>query len=477
MRSYEIKSFRGGIADFEDKGIAGSFKFGSALDIRKKVDSLSCQQALVEEPTAGTFTALALFIVPASDGNTYFFCKDGKIIKRTPAGVYSLVYTDTFEVAQGGIKGAGETYDNLGNTFLYWATDTRLNRKKLPGTGVEPWNDVNADAGWPKTDLTSSTWHTMKVVADTLTICNDKNLATVGFTGTYANNSLILPSDNSLKTLIEANMQSVRMAVAGGTKKSNAKRGSLFLWYLLDSGWNRKKDIPAKGINAIIESEFLLMQAGTNGGLYFSDFINMLPAISFPNGGQVNPDGVDVDEGLALFGVFGNGAGNTGVYGYGRKKKNGSFALNLEYPFACDEIGSVKLVGSDTLISYKNGANFGVKKVDSTTKAQADYQGLDLKAPVGLPTDPITWGMVKLITASLPTGCAIEFWYRINKNGAFVQAKTGDNALQFTAAANPNEQEAIFLIGAEGKIFEPEVKLIPSGNNGPEVYKIIPYFD
>ena len=46
MPVYRIKSFRGGISDEEDKGIRGSFKFGQGLDIHKKIDSLSCQQAM-----------------------------------------------------------------------------------------------------------------------------------------------------------------------------------------------------------------------------------------------------------------------------------------------------------------------------------------------------------------------------------------------------------------------------------------------
>ena len=46
---YQISSFRGGISDYDDKGLAGAFKFGYGLDIRKVKDSLSCQQALIEE--------------------------------------------------------------------------------------------------------------------------------------------------------------------------------------------------------------------------------------------------------------------------------------------------------------------------------------------------------------------------------------------------------------------------------------------
>ena len=46
---YEIKSFSGGLADFEDRGIKGSFKFSKNLNIRKAVDSLTTNQALEDE--------------------------------------------------------------------------------------------------------------------------------------------------------------------------------------------------------------------------------------------------------------------------------------------------------------------------------------------------------------------------------------------------------------------------------------------
>jgi len=49
MPVYEVKQFRGAISDYEDKGIPGAFKFGSGLDVRKVVDSISCNQDLVDE--------------------------------------------------------------------------------------------------------------------------------------------------------------------------------------------------------------------------------------------------------------------------------------------------------------------------------------------------------------------------------------------------------------------------------------------
>src|SRR3990167_8730371 len=49
MSSYTVKSFEGGISSFNDRGIRGSFKFASEIDIRKANDTLSCGNAMKEE--------------------------------------------------------------------------------------------------------------------------------------------------------------------------------------------------------------------------------------------------------------------------------------------------------------------------------------------------------------------------------------------------------------------------------------------
>ena len=145
---YLIKHFRGGISDYQNAGVLGSFKFGSNLDIRNDNDSLKSGQALADDLASGTMTDIALFIVNASDGNSYHFCRDGKIFKRTSTGTYTLVYTDS----SGVITGAAEWVNDNGNKFLYWSTLTKLHRKEIPG--LSNWTDVDATVNgqtYPKT--------------------------------------------------------------------------------------------------------------------------------------------------------------------------------------------------------------------------------------------------------------------------------------------------------------------------------------
>src|SRR3990167_4388074 len=99
MSSFLLQNFNGGEREFENRGIKGAYKHGQALDIRKKVDSLSCQQALAEEGS-GVIVDLIMFIVPCSDGNAYGFGDTGKIYKRTSASnvrVFFLIYTTSIK--------------------------------------------------------------------------------------------------------------------------------------------------------------------------------------------------------------------------------------------------------------------------------------------------------------------------------------------------------------------------------------------
>ena len=76
--------------------------------------------------------------------------------------------------------------------------------------------------------------------------------------------------------------------------------------------------------------------------------------------------------------------------------------------------------------------------------------------------------------ASLPSGCSVAFYYRADKNGAFIKAKVADGSDEFTTVG---ARKAQFNIGCEGQIFEPRLVLTPSINNTPEIYKISIYFN
>lgn len=492
---YKLDTFVGGQSDYENKGIAGSFKNGLALDIRKSRDSLTCQQALMDDLATGTMTNLSMFQVIADDGNIYHFCRDGKIYSRHTDGTYHLVYTESSE--SGNIIGAAQWYDNAGNTFVFWATPTRLNVKRILGTSysnTEPWSDVNSvpTGTWPKTNLTSTTWHTMKICNGTLQICNDTFLAFVGYDFSYTNQALQFIPGTIAQTLVERNIYTV----VGTNRSVGIDQALLYSWDGISLDYNNKEVFSVSGINAMIDTEYALMQLGTEGVLYISDLNNPMPLTAFYGGGQCYPDAVTSYKGMAMFGVFGNSSVEgvqNGVWSYGRLKKNANPVINFDYPLDCDEIGSILSVSGDIFITYRKGTNYGVKHIDPNNKATAIYQSLDLVTPVGtrrypLPLDRmLIWGHARILMKPLPSGCKIEYWYRVDKtidttlnpnanSSGWVQANTQDGLTTYQEST-ALRMDAAFNIVEKARVLEVMVKLIPAGNATPEIYEINTYFN
>jgi hypothetical protein len=487
---YHIGTFLGGQSDYQDKGIVGSYKFGYGLSIREQEDSVTCQQGLTDDLALGTMTAPAYFVITASDGNTYFFCYDGKIFRRNSSGAYSLVYTETAE--SGHIIGAAEWYDVSGWTYLLWATPTRLNIKKLIGPAysqTEPWNDVNAAStgSWPKTNLTSAPWHTMGMANGVLEICNGNLMALVGYDLSYTNNAVTLIPGNTAKCLVERG----KYGIIGCNRVDNKDESAFFSWDGIGLHWNDKQVIKFGNLNCMTDTEIALAQIGPNGQFYISDFNTPMPFRQIKGGGQSDPDGITTYHGMALVGIYNNtyltnGVYANGVYAVGRVNKNAPLVLDLEYQLTCDEITSVKVVGTDIIIAYKLGNQYGVKIVDTANKATAVYQSLDLDAPLGTRRYPIplgrmlNWQRIDLQCRPLPAGCAVEAWYKFDKrdtgganNDGWIQANLEGGNTQWSTLGGQN---AVFYIGEKARTLEVMLKLFPDGNNTPDIHEINVYF-
>lgn len=553
MAVYEIQSFSGGISDFDDRGIRGAFKMGSNIDIRRKTDSLTAGQALVDEglradsqspsssvsPSASTsrsispsasispssisvslspstsvslsqsgstgaspsispspslsaslsvsittsssispspspsggagvttiFQDLIRFFVKCTDGFTYGFGSTGYIYRRDEGSDWIIVYKD----ANGAIKGAAEWYNANGETYLYWATGTQLNRKRIPG--LANWNDVNVGGTgtWPKTNLNNTDWHTMRECGGSLIIANGPYLALVGYDESYTNEALDLVPGNIATTIVERNGRTI-------------------------VGTSRASD-PSKSINAAIDCEVPLAQIGEDGYIFFANMSDTIPVKRFPGGGKCNPGGVansvekvtffeweqtalswidkqDVGN-LAMFAVYGADTGYGGIYSYGRLEKNKPFTLNLDYALDADELGAITYADDTLLVSYRSGSSFGVKAVDPNNKATATYTGLDFHSPVKSDANITIWKHVEVFCAPLPSGARIDFYFKTNKTGDWVQARTTSGETGFTANSG---KKASFIIAAEAEIFEPRLVLTPIANSSPEVHRLRTYF-
>lgn len=490
MADYVIKSFRGGISDEDDKGIAGSFKYGYSIDIHKRKDSLSAKQTmatiLASGSTGTTLTAPFNVFVPASDGTTYAFGATGSVFAQSGDGTWTFVYNDE----NGEIRGAAEWEHDDGVNYLYWATATSLARKRLIGADTTPdtalpslvrearWTDVVANY---KTDLNNVKYHTMQNASGQLAIANGESLASVEFDGDYTSADLNIRPGNLIKALEERD----DFTILGSFREDGSEEGHIWSWLTTATNYIQKKKIPIKGVNALISTELMLLQGGSNGELFFSDFTNTVPLLANPGGGEVNPNGVSIDNDLAVFGFF--NSDYPGIWGYGRRARNRNMAFSQEYRLAptiagstVSTIGAIAMINNTLLASWgtseTDSSVYGVDSVSSTTKAFAVYEGLEFDA--GEPQLKKYFDTVKLTMIPLPSGTSVAVKFRLDHastggdssaGAGFKYAITGGSATSFAVA---DATEAEFRISEDAQIIEIGVELTPSENLTPEIISI-----
>jgi hypothetical protein len=491
---YLIKTFRGGVSDENDKGVAGSFKHGHSLDIHKRNDSISCKQTMgtifgetrgIAEYGGTTQTGIINVFVPASDGSLYAFSARGSIWAMNPDGQWTFVYNDP----NGEIKGAAEWEGNDGRNYLYWATSSAIARKELPGsnsapdTGTARWTDASHDY---KIEFVSSAaaWHTMKPAAGALYMANMEGISELTFAGDWSPLKMNIRPGNMVNALEERN----DFVILGSEREDGSEEGHIWSWTPVAVNYVQKKKIPIDGVNSLIYTELPLLQGGDDGEIFFSDFQNVVPLHGVPGGGRTTPHGVTIEDDLAIFGMYGGSAVSyPGLWSYGRKRKNRPFALNYEYRLSPTINGST--VGTIGAVVNFNGSliaswvtedshtsgtttEFGVDMVSATTKATAIYEGLEFDA--GQPFMKKWINSIKLNLKPLASGTSISAKFKLDNEFDWRYAVLANNTTTFSQV---NATEVEFLLGKPGIVYEVGLELNPSSNNTPEVLSITSYLD
>lgn len=490
MIPYLIKSFRGGVSDENDKGIPGSFKHGQALDIHKRNDSLSCKgsmatvldntTAVLGSNTGTTMTGIVNVFLPISDGSLLAFTDRGSIWCRSGDGQWQWVYDDE----NGKIIGAGQFEDDDGNNYIFWATQTAIARKLFPGswttapdTGQNKWAD--AVQVW-KTEFVSADakWHPMKVAAGALYVGNGEALAEIDFASlAWDPLAMNIRPGNLINALEERN----DYVILGSERQPLEEEGHVWSWTPVAANYVEKKKIPIQGVNTLIHTELPILQGGDSGEFFFSDFQTVVPLNGIVGGGKCNPFGSTIENDIALFGMY--GGTYTGLWSYGRRRKNRPFALNYEYRLAktvngssISTIGAVAMQNGELLASWGttdgSTSEYGVDQMASTSLATAIYEGLEFEA--GKPYMKKKFNSAKVTMAELPSGTSISLKYKVDRATTWKYAFTGANSTTFSTTG---ASEAEFIINDRGAVYEVGLELNPSGSSTPEIFSITTYMD
>src|SRR3972149_2511558 len=231
MLQYIINIFRGGISDENARGIIGSFKYGYALNIHNRSDSLSCNQSMTSVGGSAVDT-LINFFVPASDGTTYCFGATGSIYARSGDGAWNLAYNDE----NGAILGAAEWEVSDGNNYLYWATATSVARMALNGSVDLPWAAGVATQNY-KTTLNTASWPTLKNAMGMLFIVHGNYLATIDYIGNFNASSLNIRPGNLINCLEERD----DYVIFGSQRADESEEGHIWSWLVTAQNYVQEK--------------------------------------------------------------------------------------------------------------------------------------------------------------------------------------------------------------------------------------------
>ena len=458
-QNIQIKNInQGGIGDSDYFGAKNSVAEIVGINIHDESGIMKLNQRLTEiDDSASAIDGLIKSIVPASNGNTYFFNSgNGKVWKRTSAGVWSLLFTAAPAAGAAGILSARE-YQG----YVYYAMQSRLGRFDLA-------TETNADS-WATFGVTDDTYHPMQEQNQVLYIGDGNQVAQVD-AGTFSANALDIKTPLRISALGK-----IRTDLLIGTYvASNVVGTEIFRWNTWSDSFSVSDPIPEVGVNAFLETDNrVVVSAGTKGNLYIYNGVQLEEYKQVKgtwgdstNKAIVHPNAVLNFHGLPLFGLSqqtGTGV-NLGVYSFGRTNANYPYVLALEYPISTGsltgiEIGALAGNGDTFFVSWKEGSTYGVDILDLSNKYASGY--ITTRTSLFDRIVQSTYGKMHAAYRTLPSGTNIKFYKSRNYEA---MTEVTDAVTDDKRKIRHTEVDA-----GEASAYKAKFELIGSGNDSPEV--------
>jgi len=427
MNIIEIRDLNlGAISDSQFQGQKNSVAEMVGFDIHSEPGILKHNQKLTKESGA-TIDDLVKKILPCSDGNTYLFgSTNGKIWKRTSAGVYSLEATAAPAAGGAGIMDAWE-YQG----YIYYTMQSRLGRVAVGA----PTDWATRNDSWATFTNTDALYHPCQEVNAVLYI-GDANLVAQVDAGVFSADALDIEKPYRIASF----GKSLTNLLIGTFVNSYRSWTQIFNWntWSIDS-FQSSDDIPEIGVSCFLKTDnFNLVYAGLKGNFYLYTGTQLEQYKKIPgswtgsNAATINPNASCNMFGLPLFGLS-NSSGNPakqGIYSLGGYDRNYPKVLNFEWAISTGnmsnvEIGAIELSGTTLLVSWKDTTSgvavYGVDKLDTTAKVASAYFTTRVIA-IGRGDKKELSGFVAY--RSLPDDATIKVYYKNNYAASWVEATT-----------------------------------------------------
>lgn len=449
-----------GISDSLFSGIKNSFYKMVGLDIHSNPGSISVNQKLTKH-SGSTITELCRVSLAVSDGSKIWFSYTSGKIWRESGGTYTLMYTTSPTAGNAGCLGAGEY-----NSYIYWATQSRLHRIAVADIATASW--TGAVPNWQTFTKTDSEFHPMVVQNASLFIGDGNLVSSVNSSATFTASALDILNPLRIKTMEPYDID----LILGTIIHTSVNRCEVIRWDTVQTTWQYSRPVRENGINAFLwAGDVLLAQCGTYGKFYWYDGLTLKPYKRLPGTwtpskyGEVFPNAVGVLRGVPIFG-FSNGAGNpcdNAIYSIGSYSQDYKPVITEDYIISQNvvaslSIGSIIVDGQDLYVAWQEGSNFGVDKLDYSNKYASGYLETIRLTP---DIENITASYRFLANyQSLPTDTSLTFKYKKNNDISWTPLTNVDD----TSLAQIYAEETI-----EARAFQWRVEFTTSGNNTPVV--------
>lgn len=286
----------------------------------------------------------------------------GKIWKRTAAGVFSLVHTNT-NGANKGIK--------LWLGYVYYATTAKLGRIAEANASSEAtWSTQNDTYA---SFTIGGTYKPMVIIGSGLYIGDGYYVAVVDSTHTFIADALDIPSMFTITVVADIN----RNLLVGTIIGNNVGWCMAYLWNRISPSWNNEYRVNDVGINCFIQGDNInLLSVGTTGQISYLGSENILKFKKIKGSTTgVNPYNSTIYKGRPLFAI------GTKIYSINREDGDFPYAVVCEYT-APGTIYSIISTVSNIYVSYGTGcatigASYATAEIE-TPQAEGDFKGIEV---------------------------------------------------------------------------------------------------
>jgi len=462
---------KGGLAFSKWSGLANSLYKMIGFDPHSTPGTLKVEQKLtLDAGMVGVVDEFCRYAISGSNNIRYWFSyTSGKIWQET-AGTYTLVYTTSPAGGAAGCLGAKE-YQG----YIYWATQSRLHRIPIAtANGAGEWT-TNAVPNWKTFSITDASFHPMlDHTGQQILYIGDGNYLAQVDAGTFSANALDIKTPLKIKSLGEIGTD----VLIGTYVASSVTQAEIIRWNGWSVSFTNSDPIPETGVNAFLPADnMVLAQAGTQGNIYYYDGTNLELYMKIPGNyssaayGEVYPGSVANNGGQILFG-FSNGSGNPAdelIYRLARHSRNFSYILDAPYPISERsgsnfvltgiEIGAILVVNNLIYVAWKNGASYGIDKLDASNKLDGAY--FETRVMTVNREEFANFSEAFIAYASKPASTDIDFYLDKNYAG-YGSALSKIDDIQRCVVRTKDE-------ATEFNTLQLKVKFTTSANSAPQI--------